>query len=77
MIDVDATVTNKIGQATMNLADENARIERAQQDVRKYVAVTREASEQNNAVTATFAISGMIAGAALFGAGMAFVGLMG
>lgn len=61
----------------MNLAERIAYIESRQEDVRKFAAVMRAASAKDDRTLWIYPISGMIAGGALFGAGAAFMKLLG
>lgn len=59
----------------MNRQEQIARIERNQAEVREFVAEQHRLMRDESRVGWPFAIGGMTAGAALFGAGAAFMKL--
>ncbi|MBR1032295.1 hypothetical protein [Bradyrhizobium liaoningense] len=61
----------------MNLHEKIARIDRAQEETRKFAAEQRAFIAKDARTLWLFPIGGMVAGAALFGAGMAFAKLIG
>lgn len=61
----------------MNLQEQIVRIDRAQEEARKFAAEQRALIAKDARRLWLFPIGGMVAGAALFGAGMAFMKLLG
>ncbi len=62
---------------TMDQQEQVARIERMQEETRKFAAEQRKLSREATLAPWQVAIGGMTAGAALFGAGAAFMKLFG
>ncbi|MCS3895156.1 hypothetical protein M2171_004289 [Bradyrhizobium japonicum USDA 38] len=62
---------------TMHQQEQIARIDRAQEEIRKFAAEQRALIAKDARSLWLFPVGGMVAGAALFGAGMAFMKLMG
>lgn len=63
--------------AAMNQQETIARLGRAQEETRKFAAEQRVLIAKDARTLWPFPIGGMVAGAALFGAGMAFAKLIG
>lgn len=63
-------------EMTMDLQEQIARIEKMQEETRKYAAETRKIRRDYELAAWQIAITGMAAGAALFGAGAAFIKLL-
>lgn len=61
----------------MNLQQQIARIDRVQDETRKFAAEQRASIAKDARTLWLFPVGGMIVGAALFGAGMAFAKLLG
>ncbi|WP_038935958.1 hypothetical protein [Bradyrhizobium japonicum] len=61
----------------MNLQERIARLDRAQEETRKFAAEQDALIAKDTRMLWLFPIGGMVAGAALFGAGMAFSKLIG
>lgn len=61
----------------MDLQEQIARIDRAQEEIRKFAAEQPALIAKDARTLWLFPIGGMIAGAALFGGGMIFAKLMG
>jgi hypothetical protein len=62
---------------TMDQQEQIARIEKTQEETRKFAAETRKITRDWALAPWQMAITGMAAGAALFGAGAAFMKLLG
>jgi len=62
---------------TMDQQEQIARIERAQEETRKFAAETRKITRDTALAPWQIVITAMTAGAALFGAGAAFTKLVG
>lgn len=61
---------------TLDIQEQIARIERAQEETRKFAAETRKVRRDYSLAPVTLVIAAMGAGAALFGAGAAFFKLV-